>query len=99
MSCLVNTVLFNFISGNMVLCKRLHNLALELRFGGNKGDFNTHFESKLMEELKTDIVHISNLRKVKSSAHDHPHSNGSHDFHHQRVSVSDIIRSHYRRGK
>ncbi len=52
-----------------------------------------------MEELKTDVVHISNLRKVKTNGHDYPHSNGSHDFNHQRVSVSDIIRNHYRRGK
>ena len=52
-----------------------------------------------MEELKTDMVHVSDLRNVKTSAQDHRHSSDSHEYHHQRVSVSDIIRNHYRRGK
>lgn len=52
-----------------------------------------------MEDLKTNVVHNSDLRKVKTSAQEHSHSSGSHDFIHQRVSVSDIIRNHYRRGK
>ena len=64
-----------------------------------KRDFKHIFEGKLMEELKTDMVHVSDLRNVKTSAQDHRHSSDSREYHHQRVSVSDIIRNHYRRGK
>ena len=52
-----------------------------------------------MEKLKSDGMHIPSLKKVKANAQGHQHSSGSNDYHHQRVSVNDIIRNHYRKGK
>jgi hypothetical protein len=53
-----------------------------------------------MEQLSTSrIASESNGEKVKAHSHDYANSKGSHEFNHQRVSVKEIIASHYRKGK
>jgi len=52
-----------------------------------------------MEELKTAHVSSEPIREVKTDSNISTNSHGSRNFNHQRVSVRDIIESHYRKGK